>query len=550
MSKKFIVIPFFLSLNIMSLTNHHVFAQGKPNVIFILADDIGWGDLAVNGHPHILTPHLDQLASEGMNFHEYTVNNPVCSLSRVGLMTGNFPSRFGVHQHFSSPPENIERGMPDWLDPQAVTLPKIFKEAGYATAHYGKWHLCLSGARRGAPEYPAYGYDDAAVYAWPGPNTRNVFDGTSVEDKKGTAHGNPSAAYLTIAAVENALKFIDAHKEEPFFINLWIHETHTAILARPEDRIPYKDVPEPEQTYYSAVTRADTQIGRVLKKLDQLGLADNTIVIFTSDNGPEHPLYHRYSRGSTGGMTGRKRSLYSGGVCTPFLVRWPEKVPAGKVDETTMLSAVDMLPTLTAAAGVEHLPAGYQSDGENMLSAWEGNRMQRSKPLFWKWSGEHKEKYWPAYAMRDESWVFLMSEDKSQIELYNIMQDRNQKNDLAAQNPERVDRMKTATEQWIETLPKILPARVSSENQVRSALTPYRWVATPWEPKRNPQDAARSDLFRKLDTNSDGLLTFAEYLGNRKDNAEEGLRKRYDSFDTNKDGTLTEPEFVAAGQTH
>ena len=525
-----------------------VTARQKPNIIFILADDIGWGDLAVNGHPHILTPNLDQMAAEGMRFQEFTVNNPVCSPSRVGLMTGNYPSRYGVHQHFASPALNRERGMSDWLDPEAVMLPKILKEAGYATAHYGKWHLCLAGARHGAPEYPAYGYDDAAVFAWPGPNTRGVFDGTPVEDKKGDPHSDPTAAYLTVGAVENALNFIEDHKDEPFFINLWIHESHTTIAARPEDRIHYQDVPEPRQTYYAAITLADTEIGRVLDKLDELGLTDDTIVIFTSDNGPEHPLYHGSCKGSAGGMRGHKRSLYNGGICTPFLIRWPAAVPAGKVDTGTMLSMVDMLPTLAAAAGVEQLPEGYESDGENMLAAWAGAPKKRSKPLYWKWSGEHNEDYWAAYAMRDEQWVFLMSEDRSRIELYDIGQDRAQENDLAAQHPERIERMRRATDQWIETLPKTLPARVAAEKKERSALTPYRWVPTPWEPKRDPKDAARAEMFHKLDTNSDYELSFEEYLGTRKDDAEGSLQKRYDSFDANKDGVLIEPEFVSAGQ--
>ncbi len=532
--------------------------DARPNIVFIYADDLGWGDLAVNGNKNILTPNLDKLASEGMNFYQFTVNNPVCSPSRVALLTGNFPSRFGVHQHFASPAENQKRGMPDWLDPEAVTLPKILKQAGYATAHYGKWHLSLAGAGQGAPQYPVYGYDDAAVFAWAGPDTRSVFDGTSVEAEKGEPHQSPAAAYLTIASVENTLKFIEANKNGPFFINLWIMETHNLTLARPEDRIPYKDVPEPEQTYYAAVTRADTQIGLVLKKLDELWLRDNTIVVFSSDNGPEHSSEDHgkmqyYSRGVTGGMRGQKRSLYSGGVCTPFLVRWPGHVPAGKIDKTTMISAVDMLPTLAAAAGVEQLPVGYQSDGENMLQALFGTPMERSKPLFWKWSGGHSGDDWPAYAMRDGRWVFLTSEDRSRIELYDVIADRDQKNNLSAQEPERMKTMLRAVEQWIETLPKTIPSRLTVDGQERSATAAAGSVSavkaqkSPSAPAQD-QSAARADLFKKLDADRDGFMSFAEYLGNRKDDAAASLRQKYDSFDTNKDGKLTEQEFVNAGK--
>ncbi|NOU36820.1 MAG: sulfatase-like hydrolase/transferase [Kiritimatiellaceae bacterium] len=530
--------------------------EARPNIIFIYADDLGWGDLAVNGNTNIFTPNLDRLASEGMNFYQFTVNNPVCSPSRVALLTGNFPSRFGVHQHFASPAENQKRGMPDWLDPDAVTLPKILKQAGYATAHYGKWHLSLAGAGKEAPEYPAYGYDDAAVYAWAGPNTRDVFTGTSVESKKGQPHEREPSAYLTVAAVENTLTFIEAHKHEPFFINLWIHETHTYIAARPEDRIPYKDVPEPEQTYYSAVTRADTQIGSVLRKLDELGLKDNTIVVFSSDNGPEVPnetpaAMTYYSRGSAGGLKGQKRSLYSGGVNTPFLIRWPGKIPAGKIDKTTMISAVDMLPTLAAAAGVKQLPAGYQSDGENMLPAMFGKPMDRSKPLFWKWNGDHSGNNWPAYAMRDGRWVFLINEDRSRIELYDVITDRDQKNNLFAQEPERTKVMQAAVERWIETLPKTVPVRLTAGGQAQSAPAPSPVVEKvqkiPVSTAQGPA-AVRTNLFKKLDADHDGSVSFAEFLGARQDDAAASLRQRYDSFDTDKDGTLTEQEFVSAGK--
>ena len=533
--------------------------NARPNIVFIYADDLGWGDLAVNGNTNVFTPNLDKLASEGMNFYQFTVNNPVCSPSRVALLTGNFPSRFGVHQHFASPAENQKRGMPDWLDPEAVTLPKVLKQAGYATAHYGKWHLCLAGAGQGAPQYPAYGYDDAAVFAWAGPETRSVFDGTSVESKKGEAHEGEAPAYLTIAAVENTLKFIEAHKDKPFFINLWIMETHSLIVARPEDRVPYKDVPEPEQTYYAAVTRADTQVGLVLKKLDELGLKDNTIVIFSSDNGPEHPLEDPakplmyYSRGSTGGMKGQKRSLYSGGVCTPFLIRWPGRVPVGKIDENTMLSAVDMLPTLAAAAGVKQLPAGYQGDGENMLPALLGKPMDRSQPLFWKWNGDHSGNNWPAYAMRDNRWVFLISEDRRRIELYDVIADRDQKNNLSAQESERTKRMQAVVEQWVETLPKTIPARLTVGGQAQSAPAPASAVAVKvrQSPSNNPvqdQSVGRTELFKKLDADKDGFVSFTEFLGARKDDPAASLRQRYDSFDTNKDGKLTEQEFVSAGK--
>jgi len=495
--------------------------------------------LSVHGHPRILTPRLDQLASKGADFQQFLVLSPVCSSSRVALMTGKFPSALGVHQHFDSPENNKKRGMPDWLDPKAVTLPRLLQQAGYATAHYGKWHLCLGGAGHGAPEPTAYGYDDAAVYAWAGPHTRNVFTGTSVENHNGAPESD-AAAYLTIAAVENTINFITAHKNEPFFINLWIHETHTAVKARPEDRTPYLDVPEPEQTYYAAVTRADTQVGKVLDCLEELGLADNTLVIFSSDNGPEQPLENPqkmtyYSRGSAGGMKGHKRSLYRGGVCVPFFVRWPGHVPAGKINKTTMLSAVDMLPTLAAVAGVK-LPADYRGDGENLLPALLGAPKERSKPLFWKWNGDHAGLNWPSYSMSDGEWTLQLSEDHTQAALYNTVSDRDQIHDVSALYPARVSQMERAIDGWVNSLPKMIPARLTADGKDRSAVFPE-----PYFP--NPQLL----LFQKIDGrgNSDGEMTFDEFLPNcGEPNNPAAARKQFDAFDTNGDGILTQREFV------
>ena len=342
------------------------YAAERPNVLFIYADDWGWGDLGCHGHPEMKTPNLDRLANEGTDFHHFTVCSPVCSPSRVAILTGHFPARYSVHQHFSSHRQNRERGMPDWLDASAPLLPRQFKRAGYLTAHYGKWHL-TGGGIDDAPYPRQYGYDDSAVYVGPG---RHVFDGTTLEQmvRDGAAHDQLAACYLSTAATENTLRFIRGCRDTPFYVNLWLHETHHLVAATEEDKRSYPDTPEPQRTYYAAVTRADRQVGRVLALLDELGKTDNTIVVFSSDNGPEvtHPEPGQkfyYSVGSTGGLKGRKRSLYLGGVGTPFIVRWPGKVPAGRVDRTTPIAGVDMFPTLLAAAGIP-LPEGYQPDGE------------------------------------------------------------------------------------------------------------------------------------------------------------------------------------------
>lgn len=428
----------------------------KPNVVFILADDWGWGDLARHGRTGLKTPNLDRLANEGSDFHQFTVCNPVCSPSRTAIATGQYPARHNIHHALGAPRENAKKGMADWVSPKATLIPRLMKEAGYVTAHFGKWHLSGQGKEMKAPFPTEYGYDEAAVWCGPGPD---VFPGTSVSDKAGNSNDPMGAAYLTIAATEHALRFIRAAHGRPFYLNLWIHESHHLVTATENDKAAYPETPEPERTYFAALTRADQQVGKVLDLLDELGVADNTIVIFTSDNGPEdsHPKpddKFYYSVGDTGGLRGRKRSLYLGGVNVPFLIRWPAQVPAGRVDKTSVISGVDMLPTLCAAAGIP-LPAPYQPDGVNVLSAFRGEPFHRAQPLFWDWRfalGSDAVK-WPACGMRDGNWGLLLNDKLKRAELYDLATDRFQESNLAAQHPQRVTAMATALREWQHTLP-------------------------------------------------------------------------------------------------
>ncbi len=506
----------------------------KPNIVFIFADDLGWGDLACHGHPDVKTPNIDRLAREGTDFHQFTVCSPVCSPSRVAILTGHFPARYSIHQHFATHAQNVARGMPDWLDPSAPLLPRILREHGYRTAHYGKWHL-TGGNIPDAPHPREYGYDDSAVYAGPG---RPVFDGTSVPApmRKSAADDRQAASFLSVAATEHALRFIRESEERPFYINLWLHETHHLVSATEQDKRPYPTTPEPQRTYYAAVTRADRLVGQILQLLDELGKADDTIVIFSSDNGPEvsapqpgQKFY--YSVGSTGGLRGRKRSLYLGGVGTPFIVRWPGRVPASRVDRATAIAGVDLFPTLLAAAGIA-LPKGYVGDGENILPLWQAEPWERHKPVFWNWTGNHSQPAnWPAYGMRDGPWVLLIDDRAKRRELYDVVRDRGQSHDLARQQPQRVQAMSAAIDQWRSTLPTA-PDPSARSRAVGMGLRPSQG---------NRPDRARA--FQRWDTNHDGVLTLDEYrMGlSNKASAEERFRR----FDRNGDGRVTQQEFDA-----
>jgi arylsulfatase A-like enzyme len=410
----------------------------RPNIVFIYADDWGYGDLSCHGHPEVKTPNIDRLAAEGTDFSLFTVNNPVCSPSRTAIMTGKYPARFCIHQHFAKMGSNRKRGMPDWLDPKAVQLPRLFKESGYVTGHFGKWHL-TNASIPDAPAVSEYGYDEWLVF--------NHHDGIGEQEHYKTA--------------EAAVKFIRKHKDKPFFVNLWLHETHVAHFPTRGSMEKFAHLEEQQQVYYATVTDGDNKVGAVLAALDELGLSENTLVIFSSDNGPENTggkLKKKlrggygtyYSVGVTAGRKGRKRSLFHGGTGTAFIVRWPGKIRAGKKDDKHYLTAVDMLPTLSEAAGIK-LPAGYESDGESRLAVFLGKDVRRIKPIYWEWRGGVREHAWPRRAVVRGEWKLVGDDTKT--ELYKLRADESEQNDFAAEYPKVVNELSAMWEDWKAGLP-------------------------------------------------------------------------------------------------
>ena len=414
-------------------------SQGKPNIVFIFADDWGWGDLSCHGHPWLKTPRLDRLASEGIDFQQFNVLNPVCSPSRTAALTGHYPARYCIHQHFA-PGINTQRGMPDWLDPNAPTLARFLKGAGYHTGHFGKWHLTNHGAV-GAPAPAAYGFDESAVFNGPG-------DQAGLHD-----------------TATNAAQFIRAHKGGPFFVNVWIHESHTPHVPTPESMEKWKHLDERKQVYSAVITDGDNAVGKVLDALKEAGVEQNTIVIFASDNGPEWTGSEKQKKmgngygtwasvGQTGGLRGRKRSLFEGGVRTPFLVRWPGHAPAGARNDKTVVTAVDLLPTLCAAAGVT-LPDNYHGDGESLLEAFRGKDIARQRPVFWEWRGTATEPdWWPRLAVREGDWKLAMTYDAKRLELHQLINDRAEANDVAKDHPDIVARLSKLALDWKASLPE------------------------------------------------------------------------------------------------
>ncbi len=420
----------------------------KPNIIFIFADDLGWGDISKHGHPDIRTPNIDRIANEGSEFYQFSVSNPVCSPSRAAVMTGQYPARNGVNRHFSTFEHHDNFNMPDWLDNNVVTMPRVLQQAGYKTAHFGKWHL-TNREIKDAPLPTTYGYDEAAVFNGPGPQTD------------------------TFKLYDDATDFIKRNKDVPFFINLWIHETHTPHYPPKDSMAKYTHLNEQDQVYAAVVDGADQRIGKILNLLDELGLAENTLVVFSSDNGPEvtgpkskyfhpddpdgkvegmEPLGTYFSVGKTAGLRGQKRDTYEGGLRVPFLVRWPAKVPVGRVDTQSVVTAVDLLPTFADIAGAE-LPKNYQSDGESIVSLLEGGTLTREKPMFWQWQYGNKSGKKPMIAVREGPWKLFFYQDKNRIELYNVMRDRAESMNVASQYPAIVKKLKDLALEWNESLP-------------------------------------------------------------------------------------------------
>ncbi len=419
----------------------------RLNVVFVLADDLGWGDLGCYGHPSIKTPHLDQLAREGILFTQCYSASPVCSPSRAALVAGRFPAELRIHGHLATPPEgrvefNAERGMPNYLDPAIPSVTRLLKGAGYSIGFFGKWHL---GKASDAPSPGAYGID-----------VHRTFDSNEMSWDPDSPRFQTHSTELI---VDEAIKFITQQHHHPFFVQVSLLDAHGRLSVTEEQAQPYKNLLGAPRIYYSAVTRMDEQVGRIVKILDELGLKENTLVIFSSDNGPDSFAVRTSSEhavGSAGPFRGQKTTLYEGGIRVPFIARCPGLIPGGGVDDSTVLAGVDFLPTICSLAGAP-VPASLQLDGEDMSDALLGSPKKRNRPLFWEWrfrmAVDHVIHKSPRLAIRDGNWKLLMNPDRSRIELYDIPHDRSELNNQAALRPKVVRDLSKQLLAWHARLP-------------------------------------------------------------------------------------------------
>ena len=431
-----------------------IVAAERPNIIYILADDLGPGDLGCYGGNRVKTPNIDRLAAEGTKFTQFYVASPVCSPSRCALITGQFPARWRITSYLAEKKRNLGAEMADYLDPLAPSLPRALHEAGYRTAHFGKWHLGGGRDVTDAPKFAAYGYDEhAGTYESPEPDPDITATNWIWSDKDKFKRWQRTQFF-----VDKTLDFLKRHKGEPCFVNLWLDDVHTPWI--PYEAAAKEKNPNVPTNLKPVGEEMDRQIGRLMVGLKEFGIDDNTLVIFSSDNGP-----YPHLAGRTQGLRGCKFSLYEGGTRLPFIVRWPGVAPSGVTDETTVVSSVDMLPTLCKVAGAE-LPKGYAGDGEDCSGALKGKpQAERDRPLMWEYG--RNEKFFgypktpsdrsPQLAIRDGKWKLLVNADGEGAELYDLSAAKDESQNVIAEHADLAARLKKAVLDWRSSWPMATP---------------------------------------------------------------------------------------------
>ncbi len=436
-----------LTLATLAATGTPARAAPRPHVVFVLADDLGPGDLGCTGGTIAPTPNIDRMAAEGTRFARFYAAAPICSPSRCGLITGQFPARWRITSFLQTKAGNRGCEQADFLDPKAPSLPRALRAAGYKTAHVGKWHLGGGRDVTDAPKFAAYGYD-AGVGTYESPEPHPDITATDwIWSPKDKVKRWDRTAFF----VDQTLDFLKRNKAAgPCFVNLWLDDPHTPWV--PAEGAPKGDG---QPNLRGVLTGVDRQVGRLLDGLKALGIERDTLVVFASDNGPLPTFKGKRS----GGLRGSKLSLYDGGTRLPFIARWPGTVPAGRVDDATVLAAVDVYPTLCALAGAEP-PAG--SDGEDRSAALLGTPAKgRGRPLYWEYGRNDKSFKFPGnaadrspyVAVLDGTWKLLVNADGSGAELYDLAADPAESRNLAAANPDVAARLTRLALDWRKSVP-------------------------------------------------------------------------------------------------
>mgnify|MGYP003652915664 CR=1 FL=1 len=433
-----------------------------PNIVLVFIDDMGWGDFSSFGNESVETQHIDRLAAEGIRFEQFYVNSPICSPSRTAISTGQYPQRWRIGSYLAARELNEKRGVAQWLDPQAPMLARMLQQAGYATGHFGKWHMGGQRDVGDAPLITEYGFD-RSLTNFEGLGARVLplcksFDGKPLKrhDLGSEALGRgpirwEDRAEITAKFVDGALGFIQEAEAsgKPFYVNVWPDDVHSPFFP-PEGR--WGDGSK-RAIYHGVLDTMDEQLGELFDYIrGSETLRENTLIVVCSDNGPEK------GAGSAGPFRGFKTMLYEGGIRSPLIVWGPGLIEKqGFVNETSFFSAIDLVPSLLALAGVsryEHV----QFDGELMAGTLIGTSTgSREGPLYFRRPPD-RDKYYgiddlPDLAVRSKNWKLLCEYDGSAPELYDLAKDPGEEVNVAADHGEVVAELTKLVVAWHGSMP-------------------------------------------------------------------------------------------------
>jgi arylsulfatase A-like enzyme len=426
-------------------------APAKPNIVFVLIDDMGWTDLGCYGSDLYRSPHIDALARDGMRFTQAYSACTVCSPTRASILTGKYPARLHITDWIPGQmPANPKLLVPDWtkhLPLEEATLARVLRSTGYATASIGKWHL------GGEAYYPEkHGFDlNIAGTAAPAPPSYFA------PWKIATLAEGRDGEYLTDRLGEEAVRFIEGAKDKPFFLYLPHFGVHTPIQA-PEQLVeeyrqkPRGSLKHKNAVYAAMVERVDRTVGRIRETLDEHGLAEKTIIVVTSDNGGRVPTTSNHP------LRVGKGSAYEGGTRVPLVVYWPGVVKAGSTCDTPVMS-IDFYPTLLEMSGIAD-EAGHRSDGLSLVPLLKQTGKLDREALYWHYP--HHQHYqqggaMPYGAIRLGDYKLIEFFDDNRVELYNLRDDLGEERDLAAQMPEKAQEMRSRLHSWRKEVGAQLP---------------------------------------------------------------------------------------------
>ncbi len=417
----------------------------KPNIICIFVDDLGYADLSCQGSKEVHTPHIDSLAVNGIRCTAGYVSCPQCGPSRAGLITGRYQNRFGFEYNFGSVDREV--GLPT----SERTIADYMKEAGYVTGIVGKWHLGQLERFRpyncGFQE--SFWHPNGGVYF---PNKRTGI----IDNLYRGAEPVKVSEYSTDAFAREAAEFIDRHQREPFFLYLAFITPHWPMEAKPEHLTRFEHVEDLQRRVFLAMMAAlDEGVGKVLDKLRETKLEENTLIIFLSDNGgptgsprpaPDAPFQYGQNTSLNTPLRGVKGDLLEGGIRIPFLVQWKGRLPAGKVYDQPIIS-LDILPTTLAVAG-QAVRDEWKLDGANLLPYLAGEKTgSPHETLFWRFNFPPQQPARYRWAIRQGDWK-LVKNDREPLGLYNLANDIGETHNLADEHPDRVTSMEAVWKQW------------------------------------------------------------------------------------------------------